>query len=447
MFPRIGSYLLPWLFLGSSANCNSTCNQTSDPDAAADSSTATDTAPPSETGPADTGIQTPDANQYIPTANALITWQPTFEQEMDGHDSRNWEMASWSNNSADSGEFGCTWQQNNISFADSIMSLTLDNLGCPNSCDGHNYASGEYRSRVESFSYGYYEVRMQAAQGSGLLSSFFVYAGVYGTPSHQEIDAPEILGRNCDQAELNLYVEGRGRNQENKMIVPLGFNACEGFHNYGFLWSEERLVFYIDGVEIHRVEENPDTPEREIPFGNTRIMANFWTARPGSGSQDWIGRLSYTHPESAQYDWIRFATLESAEAGRRQPTPPPIAPQAIIAQNNSNIFTATISRIVRSSHASGDIPVIVYYNVTAAPADTSNLELFLSTNNEYFQASRSWSGPREYSFNAHIWSGHNSILGQPAGSGTSITTILRAIDSSDAVTGENREDFSLDRIE
>jgi hypothetical protein len=61
------------------------------------------------------------------TTNALITWTPTLIQNMDGHDSSHWEMANWSNGDP----FANTWQPDNITFNNGIMTINLDNKGCP----------------------------------------------------------------------------------------------------------------------------------------------------------------------------------------------------------------------------------------------------------------------------------------------------------------------------
>jgi beta-glucanase (GH16 family) len=239
-------------------------------------------------------------------ANALITWTPTLIQNMDSHDSKNWEMANWSNGDP----FANTWQPDNITFNNGIMTITLDNKGCPQSCDGKPYASGEYRTKSENYGYGYYEARMKPAQGSGLMAgSFFIYRGVYGQTSHDEIDI-EFLGKdpNCQTLQLNYYVEGRGGHEK---IVQLPFNACQEFHNYGFKWTKEALIWYVDGKEVHQAAENPDTPEHEIPYRPGKIMVNFW---PGTSELiGWLGRFTYPgHPLQAQYDWIKYSTLEAA---------------------------------------------------------------------------------------------------------------------------------------
>jgi beta-glucanase (GH16 family) len=239
---------------------------------------------------------------------------------MDSHDSANWQMANWSNGNP----FNNTWQPNNISFNDGIMTLILDNVGCPQSCDGRPYASGEYRTGKEIYGYGYYEARMRPAAGGGLMSgSLFIYRGTYGQSSHDEIDF-EFLGKDCNIVQTNYYVEGRGNHES---IINLGFNACEEFHNYGFRWSADSIIWYVDGGEVHRAEEDPSTPEHDIPYRPSKIMVNFWT-----GTSDligWLGDFSYPgHSLQAQYDWIRYSPLSAGQqpASTQSPAPTTTVP-------------------------------------------------------------------------------------------------------------------------
>src|SRR3989338_2057235 len=136
--------------------------------------------------------QVPGKGKKEDKQGALITWTPNLTQEMNGPDSK-WEASSWSNGNP----FANTWQYDNVTFNGGIMALTLDNKGCPQSCDNKPTASGEYRTTEEIYGYGYYEARMKAVKGNGVMAgSFFTYRGTYGQPTHDEIDF-EVLGKDC----------------------------------------------------------------------------------------------------------------------------------------------------------------------------------------------------------------------------------------------------------
>ncbi|MBU0672920.1 MAG: family 16 glycosylhydrolase [Candidatus Margulisbacteria bacterium] len=234
-----------------------------------------------------------------PLPDALITWPPSLSQELVAHDDANWQKANWSNGQP----FNVSWQPDNIIFRDGLMILQLDNEGCPADCDGLPYASGEYRTIQEDFGQGYYEARIMGSSGEGLNTSFFIYSGDSGSESHDEIDVVEILGRNCEQVQTNYYVEGRGKHE---LMINLDFNACEEFHNYGLAWSEDTLIWYIDGREVRRVAEDLSTEAHELPYRPGKITVNFWA---GIGVEAWLGNFAYPgHPMEAQYDWLRFSS-------------------------------------------------------------------------------------------------------------------------------------------
>jgi endoglucanase len=356
---------------------------------------------------------------------------------MDGPDP-DWTMASWSNGNP----FNCTWQPDNISFDNGIMTITLDNAGCPSACDGRPYASGEYRTRDERSPIGYYEARMRGAAGDGQMSaSFFTYTGGHDPNPNTLIDESwdeidfEILGRDCSQVQTNYYVGGRGGHEQ---MIPLGFNGCEEFGNYGFMLSENALVFYVNGREVRRVENTA------LPLRDARIIVNGWL---GTGVDAWLGHFAYPdRPITlAEYKWIRFSTLEAREGSPQPVVATPIAPTTPVASGGTNL-TAEIASISRGSHPSGDIPVVVTFNISAAPAGTEMVALYFVTNQEWQQGETAWHSGGDYPFNANVWSGHSSIIGRPAGRSVSISTILRALSASGETLGEVRSSFSLDQV-
>ena len=273
----------------------------------------------------------------IETSNALITWEPSLFQPMNKHESASWEMSSWSNPNP----FNTTWKPNNIKFGGGFMKLILDNAGCPRACKGKPFASGEYRTKREAFGYGYYEVRMKAARGEGLVAgSFFTYRGVSEQPSHDEIDF-EFLGKDPTKVQTNYYARGKGKHEE---MIDLSFDASKEFHNYGFKLTPNSLTWYVDGKPVRTAAASPG---EKLPYRPSKIMANFW---PGTSEViDWLGHFTYPgQPLQVEYDWIKFSPLKDSpkspaiEKPSVQPPPPtpqpapakPAAPGAILRIEN-----------------------------------------------------------------------------------------------------------------
>ncbi|WP_372675268.1 family 16 glycosylhydrolase [Aquicoccus sp.] len=158
-----------------------------------------------------------------------------------------------------------------------------------------DFLGGEVQRRRRTH-YGHYEVEMTAAPGDGVISSFFTYTGPYFGDPHDEIDF-EFLGRDTTKVWINRFAKGEklpGR------WIDLGFDAAAGPHLYAFDWLPDRLVWYADGREIHRIE----APEHAIPDIPGRIYINIWTG--GTGQAQWSGIAGPDTRSVARYNCISY---------------------------------------------------------------------------------------------------------------------------------------------
>lgn len=213
-----------------------------------------------------------------------------FMDTLDAFDNTRWHKAhGWTNGNP----FNCGWQEDNAMISNGLLTLRLDDAGCPFGCSGKAYASGEYRSN-DFYHYGYFEARFKAAQSDGIVTSFFLYTGPSDGNPHDEIDI-EILGKNTREMQINYYTLGVGGHEQ---TIPLGFDAAAGFHTYGIAWGPEAIHWIVDGVLVH-TEDGSNGP---LPTTPARIMMNLW---PGNGVDEWLNPFTYTGPLEAEYDWIR----------------------------------------------------------------------------------------------------------------------------------------------
>lgn len=191
----------------------------------------------------------------------------------------------WSNGSM----FNCTWRKSNVSIADGVMTLTIDNDITPALVP---YSGGEYRSKG-FYGYGLYEVSMKAIKNDGVVSSFFTYTGPSDNNPWDEIDV-EILGKDTTKVQFNYFTDSRGNHE---YMYDLGFDASEDFHTYAFEWKEDSITWYVDGEAVYTAEEN-------IPSVPGKIMMNTW---PGKGVDSWLKAFDDSSlPVTAEYNWIRF---------------------------------------------------------------------------------------------------------------------------------------------
>lgn len=186
--------------------------------------------------------------------------------------------------------FNVTWRSSNATFENGNMQLIIDHDATP--ANGVPYSGGEFRS-TDFYGYGRYEVCMKAIKNDGVVSSFFTYTGPSDNNPWDEIDI-EILGKDTTQVQFNYFSNGQGNHE---YIHDLGFDASEDFHTYAFEWHEDKIVWFVDGVEVHRATVN-------IPVTESKIMMNAWC---GTGVDGWLNAFTDENlPLTAEYQWVKF---------------------------------------------------------------------------------------------------------------------------------------------
>ena len=183
--------------------------------------------------------------------------------------------------------FDCGWYEQNTSFKDGVLNLTIDK----DLTGKYNYSGAEYRT-VEYYGYGYYETSMQAIKNDGVVSSFFTYTGPYDGDPWDEIDI-EILGKDTTKVQFNYYTNGTGNHE---FMYDLGFDASQGFHTYGFDWQADSITWYVDGEPVYKATDN-------IPSTPGKIMMNTW---PGTGVDEWLNHYNGNTPLTARYQWVTY---------------------------------------------------------------------------------------------------------------------------------------------
>jgi endo-1,3-1,4-beta-glycanase ExoK len=163
-----------------------------------------------------------------------------------------------------------------------------------------HYSGAELQAResLGPFTYGRYEVRMRAAKGNAVISSFFGYA----TPPWQEIDI-EFLGDHPRAVQANVY----NSPDANPTLVPpfpiltaLPFDATADFHTYAYEWSPTEIRWYADTILIARTTNRSQVPTKAI-----RPMFNLWLSTNAS----WAGPIDASAlPVHSEYQWVRVYT-------------------------------------------------------------------------------------------------------------------------------------------
>ena len=148
---------------------------------------------------------------------------------------------------------------------------------------------------LDSLLYGKFEARYKPAQGEGLVSSFFVYNDDYPNTPWVEIDV-ELLGRFKQVVDMNAMTPGSHLRTH---YVP--FNTHLDFFEYGFEWTPDYVVWFINGEEVYR-----QTADHVADLNHpVKIMVNIWNPV----FDDWVGFWDErVLPRFAYYDWVRYAS-------------------------------------------------------------------------------------------------------------------------------------------
>ncbi|MBC8041855.1 MAG: family 16 glycosylhydrolase [Rhizobacter sp.] len=260
----------------------------------------TESAKTSEPSAAKTAVPQTDGVATAKTESntlALSDWELVFSDDFTGYDSSRWDLASHT-----FGENLARFRPENAVIADGKLRLVLRK----EKWQDRNFTGGEIRSKNPSpgnaglfYTYGRYAVRMKAAKGSGVISSFFTYR----YSPWQEIDI-EFLGKSPSKIQFNVFFNaGKPGDLNNKgsdepVLVELGFDATAAFHDYVFEWTDKYIRWYADGKMLHEVSK----PER-LPDLPQQVMMNIWHP----SIMDWSGPIDEAAlPTFAEYEYVRL---------------------------------------------------------------------------------------------------------------------------------------------
>ncbi len=201
------------------------------------------------------------------------------------------------------GDWTTGWSKNLILMANARVHDGRLDLVTP----AHVRQSGEIQSAPQApvtFSYGYYQTRMQVASTAGVCSSFFFIASDYGLP---EVDVEFLTNESwltsSSSGRVHLSVHKANGTVRDYRVVDLPFNPSRGMHTYGFVIAPNAVTFDIDGTVVWR-DALPTGWAGGVPSGF--IMANIWTGNP-----DWGGGPPAREAVSS-YDWMRYYAGETA---------------------------------------------------------------------------------------------------------------------------------------
>ena len=169
----------------------------------------------------------------------------------------------------------------NVSVKDRTARLALRE----ESTSVRSFTAGAISSR-KSFLHGRFIAELRPSNASGVITGMFLHRN----SPRQEIDL-EFLGNDSSKALINVFYNpgDEGTRLEfgyrgTPVLVDLGFDAAETFHEYEIAWGPDSICWTVDGQLVHERSLWNPTPVPNLPM---RFNVNIWHSR----SSELAGRL------------------------------------------------------------------------------------------------------------------------------------------------------------
>jgi beta-glucanase (GH16 family) len=172
---------------------------------------------------------------------------------------------------------------------------------------GQQYTSGAITS-FGSFAqaYGYFEMSARTPAGNGLWPAFWLLPSDQSWPP--EIDILEQLGQAPNTIYLTYHWRDSGGMHQANGVPYNGPDYTTGQHTYAVDWRPGVIVWYVDGVERHRVSDSVTSKPMYI-LANLAVGGS-WPVPPDSTTP---------FPSYYDIDYIRAYQYDSMPAGDVNP--------------------------------------------------------------------------------------------------------------------------------
>ncbi len=249
-------------------------------------------------------------------------WHLIFSDEFNApaFDPARWTTCYWWN------KRGCTivtnqemewYQPGQVQVVDGMLQLRADH-GLVVASNGHTYrylsgmiSSGRATSDTShparfAFTYGFAEMRAKIPAGQGLWPAFWLLPADHN--SRPEIDVMEITGDAPHTVHLRFHYLTASGEREDIGGEWTGPDFSADWHTFAIAWTQEALIWYVDGVERWRF-----TDRAAIPAEPMYLLANLAVGGDWPGAPDAATKF----PADYQIDYIR---VWQAGADAPQPT-------------------------------------------------------------------------------------------------------------------------------
>lgn len=180
-------------------------------------------------------------------------------------------------------------------------------LSAPMALLAKPYKGGEVYSQ-QSYLYGKFEMQMQAAPGSAVLSTFFTYknGSEVGNTFWEEIDI-EIFGRGEGREWQSNIILGSSRPTiHSDAVHEEDFSLTNSYNRYRLEWTPDYVAWFVNDVEVRRIIGTSTVTSLTSPQS---LRFNLWASDAPGWVGAWDDKILPTH----QFiDYFSYAPYNSA---------------------------------------------------------------------------------------------------------------------------------------
>ena len=238
-------------------------------------------------------------------------WTLVWSDEFDGPAGQLPNPANWVF------DVGTDWGNRQLEFdTDRPENVSLDGEGNlaitarRESYGGSAYTSGRIKTQgLFEQAYGRFEARIRLPVGQGIWPAFWLLGSNFATvgwPECGEIDVMEYRGQEPTIVHGTVHGPGysAGRGLTARYLLP-GDRFDTGFHEFAIEWTEERIVWFVNGQRYLTVD-------RDDPPGRWAFDQPFFILLNVAVGGTFVGppNESTNFPQSMLVDWVRVYRAE-----------------------------------------------------------------------------------------------------------------------------------------
>lgn len=122
---------------------------------------------------------------------------------------------------------------------------------------GRSYTSARLKTQgLQSWTYGRVEARIRVPYGNGIWPAFWMLGEnitEVGWPYSGEIDIMEHIGREPYTVYGTVHGPNYSGGESVGDFITLNEPVTNSFHDFAVEWTPNQIIWYMDGVEYHRV--------------------------------------------------------------------------------------------------------------------------------------------------------------------------------------------------